>query len=119
MAAATAARAATGSGYGGRRGLPVHLRIEAVRLELPDVVPRMLVRVGDGRGSAVDTELREDPLDVGGYRLRGHHELGRDRVLIEAPRQTAEDVALTRCQRRHPVGARVTVCMMTVLPPEQ
>ena len=55
-----------------------------------------LERHRDSLRSSVHAELREDVLDVRGYRLRADHELRRDLTLRPSLGEEREDLALAR-----------------------
>ena len=64
--------------------------------------------VGDGFGTAVDAELRQDALDVRGHRFRADVELGGDLLLLQAFREEAQHLLLTLSEQGG--SARAPVC---------
>jgi hypothetical protein len=52
----------------------------------------------DGLTTAVDAELRQDPLNVSRDRLRADHKAHRDRIRIQPTCQESEDLSLAARQ---------------------
>ena len=66
-----------------------------------DIGQAVLVSERHGMRTAVDVELRQDPLDVSAHRLRADEELFGDLSLALAPREETQDLAF-------PVGQQGT-----------
>ena len=64
---------------------------------------------GDGLGTGMDAELREDVLDVGRDGLRADHEVRGDLTLRPPLGEEAEDLALARAEAGGVLVLRVAV----------
>jgi hypothetical protein len=63
-----------------------------------DIRQAVLVSERHGMRTAVDVELRQDPLNVAAHRLRADEELFGDLTLALAPREETQDLAFAHCQ---------------------